>query len=223
MQSNSEVKWRRNVIATLLAAGLWGCGGGGDSSPVGSSTTTPPGTTGTVGVTTPPVQPSCPADYKQFDSDVYIIIGKSIPLSVGNGLFEFRRNDSSLNSSLKLCFGKQPEALVDGNLYILSDTFELIATGKDASVVPAEFQKLEDRKLTIDFKLDKVPTGVSSADMMGKITVYRLNPETKLLEDYATFSKGAGGISREINGSTKQGSVTVALNVPGRFVVAYKP
>ncbi|PHV12858.1 hypothetical protein CSQ89_03440 [Chitinimonas sp. BJB300] len=138
---------------------------------------------------------------------------QSLPLK--NAHFDFsNRHFASIN----LCFGVAPEAIVDGNVYMLSETLELLALEWDTAPkkVETEFTKLENRKLVMRFPLAKVPAGTSSADMESKITIFRLNPEIKLLVAQERTSI-------EFDEKKGEGTVSVSPNESGRFVVAYKP
>ncbi|WP_374538513.1 hypothetical protein [Chitinimonas taiwanensis] len=211
MQKHSVVKVGQTLAVCAASLALFACGGGSSesSSQSGNAGSSTPTTT---------TASSCPDGYRSVSIEDSSLKGATFNMQLEQASFAFSSPTQGEGFALRMCFGLAKQPIVDGNVYILSDTYELQAISLNAanSIYRSEFRQAVDRKLTVNFKLDKLPAGVGTADLVNKIRVFRLVPETGLLEAYVQTSSS-------YDQSAGTGKIIASPNDAGRFVVAYKP
>jgi hypothetical protein len=157
--------------------------------------------------------PDCPLGYKSVTIDNSSVAGATFSLKAGNATFSFQTYAQAIPpTSIRVCFGVSPNAIVDGGMYMLSDTYEIKTY--PLAMFNSQFSNLLNPTLTVDFTLDKVPAGSGIADLVNKVKV---------------FNDGEGALMRTVQESSlfsmqnNTGRLVVFPGKEARYVVAFKP
>ena len=155
--------------------------------------------------------PDCPSGYKSITLDKSSVAGATFNMTAGKATLSFKTLDTT--PSLTICFGVSANPIVDGGLYMLSDTYEIKTYALD--FYNAELRNLSgDRTLTVDFNLDKVPAGTSILDLPNKVKVFN-DADGALAATVQTSSS--------FSAQNNSGRLVVNPSKGGRYVVAFKP
>ena len=193
-----------SILAVLAAILLAACGGGGSGKTTEQAIAEDDAKIASAA-------PDCPVGYKSLTLDKSSVAGATFTMTAGNATLSFQTLDTT--PSLKICFGVSANPIVDGGLYMLSDTYEIKTYPLD--LYNADISNLSgDRNLIVDFNLDNVPAGVNFFELPNKVKVFN-DAEGTLAATVQTSSS--------FSSTNNSGRLVVNPNKGGRYVVAYKP